>query len=165
MARLAIFTSEEQRLFDSHRHFLILLIGKIFFLSRESSGRTKHFDKLHNKVYFYLMYGYFKATNKFYRRKFHQKDIQLLHRYWAFFFNISDMEEYNERTYRDHRERILTYTGCKKFDQVAVVLITTQINPMIKSHTRPKLMLEHACHILIRHKIEIPRVPYPLHHH
>lgn len=28
---------------------------------------------------------------------------------------------------------------------------------MIKSHTRPKLMLEQACDILIRHKIEIPR--------
>jgi mannitol-1-phosphate/altronate dehydrogenase len=28
---------------------------------------------------------------------------------------------------------------------------------MIKSHTRPKLMLEQACDILIRYKIEIPR--------
>ncbi len=103
------------------------------------------------------MYGYFKATNKFYRRKFHQKDIEFVAAKLGISFNISEMNEYKERTYRDHRERILTYTGCKKFDQTAVDLITMQLNPMIKSHTRPKLMLEQACEILIEHKIEIPR--------
>ena len=157
MARLAIFTSEEQRLFELPPLFNIVDRKRFFFLPESLLEETKHFDKLHNKVYFYLMYGYFKATNKFYRRKFHQKDIEFVAAILGISFNISDLEEYNERTYRDHRERILTYTGCKKFDQAVVVLITTQINPMIKSHTRPKLMLEQACDILIRHKIEIPR--------
>jgi hypothetical protein len=111
MARLAIFTSEEQRLFELPPLFNIVDRKRFFFLPESLLEETKNFDKLHNKVYFYLMYGYFKATNKFYRRKFHQKDIEFVAAILGISFKISDMEEYNERTYRDHRERILTYTG------------------------------------------------------
>lgn len=157
MALLAIFTSEERRLFELPPLFNSVDRKRFFFFPESLLKETKHFGKPHNKVYFYLMYGYFKATNKFYRRKFHQKDIEFVSAKLGISFNISEMNEYKERTYRDHRERILTYTGCKKFDQTAVDLITMQLNPMIKSHTRPKLMLEQACEILIQHKIEIPR--------
>jgi hypothetical protein len=156
VARLTIFTSEERRLFELPPLFNSVERKRFFFLPDSLLEQTKHFDKPHNKVYFYLMYGYFKATNKFYRRKLHKKDIEFVAAKLGISLHISEVGEYKERTYRDHRERILTYTGCEKFDQAAVQLLIAQLKPMIRSHTRPKLMLQQACDVLVRYKIEIP---------
>src|SRR5659263_717826 len=59
MARLAIFTSEEQRLFELPPLFNNVDRKRFFFLPESLLEETKHFDNPHNKVYFYLMYGYF----------------------------------------------------------------------------------------------------------
>lgn len=64
--------------------------------------------------------------------------------------------EYKQRTYRDHRDMILKYSGCKKFDRSAVELLVAQLTPMVRSHSRPKLMFQQACDILIKHKVGIP---------
>jgi hypothetical protein len=40
------------------------------------------------------MYGYFKATNKFYRRRFHQKDIAFIAAKLGVSFAPGEMEEY-----------------------------------------------------------------------
>ena len=101
------------------------------------------------------MYGYFKATNKFYQRKFHQKDIDFVVAKLSITLPESDAE-YKRRTYLNHRETILAYTGCKKFDKTAISLLTDTLTPMIRSHTRPKLILQQVCDFLITHKIEIP---------
>jgi len=156
MARLAIFTSEERRLFEQPPIFNSVDRKRFFFLPESLLEETRHFDKPHNKVYFYLMYGYFKATGKFYRRKFHQKDIDFVAVKLDLSLNLSNLEEYNERTYRDHRQRILNFSGYKKFDSSSTQLLVSQLQPMVRSHMRPKLMLQQACNILANHKIEIP---------
>jgi hypothetical protein len=37
---------------------------------------------------------------------------------------------------------ILAYTGSKKFDHAAVQLLGARLKPMIRSHTRPKVILQ-----------------------
>ena len=155
MARLAIFTTEEKRQFEQPPLFNSVDRKRFFFLPDSLLEWTRHFDKSHNRIYFYLMCGYFKATGKFYRRKFHQKDIEFVAAKLGISLDISRMDEYKERTYRDHRERILAYTGFKKFEQSAAQLLVSQLQPMIRSHMRPKLMLQQACAILTKQKIEI----------
>src|SRR6266700_2602750 len=75
MARQAIFTSEEQKLFSSPPVFNSIERKRYFTFPTGILETARKLDKPHNRVYFLLMYGYFKATNKFYQRKFHQKDI------------------------------------------------------------------------------------------
>jgi Domain of unknown function (DUF4158) len=64
--------------------------------------------------------------------------------------------EYKDRTYLNHRELILRHSGYKRFGPSASELLATQLDPLIRSHTRPKLILQHACEVLVKHKIEVP---------
>lgn len=75
MARLGIFSQEEQRLFNSPPAFNSIERRRYFAFPNGILERAKKLDKPRNRVYFLLMYGYFNATNKFYLGKFHQKDI------------------------------------------------------------------------------------------
>jgi len=54
MASLAIFTSEEQRFFELPPLFNNVDRERFFFLPESLLEEIKHFDKPHNKVYFYL---------------------------------------------------------------------------------------------------------------
>lgn len=155
MARLIIFTPEEQKQFNSPPIFTSVERKRYFTFPTGILDLAKTLEKPHNRVHFLLMYGYFKATNKFYQRKFHQKDFDFVAAKMEE-FSLANRKEYNERTYRDHTRKILDYTGCKKFDQTAVAILIDTLSPMIRSHTRPKLMLQRACETLITHKGEIP---------
>ncbi len=155
MARLGIFTTDEQKIFSTPPLFNSV-DRKRFFAFPSGILETARKLDTHNRIYFLLMYGYFKATNKFYRRKLHQKDIDYISDKLGLTSQTGEMREYKERTYRDHREKVFLYTGCKKFDQAATDLLTAQLNPMVRSHTLPKLILQHACDILTGYKIEIP---------
>ena len=119
-------------------------------------GITKIAQKMdsQNKIYFLVMYGYFKATNKFYTRQFHQKDLDFV----AGKLNITgDVNVgYNRRTYLNHRETILAYCGSKKFTPVIIPSLILQLSPLIRSHTRPKTILFQSCEFLSKQKIEIP---------
>jgi len=50
MARLAIFTSEERRLFELPPLFNSVDRKRFFFLQESLLKETKHFNKPHNKV-------------------------------------------------------------------------------------------------------------------
>src|SRR5438067_11284020 len=109
MARLAIFTTEEQKLFSSPPDFNSIERKRYFTFPSGILEIARKLDKPHNRIYFLLVYGYFKATNKFYLGKFHQKDVD----YVAVKLNIAvgadEAREYKRRTYRNHREIILIY--------------------------------------------------------
>ncbi len=119
-------------------------------------GILKRAQKLtpQNKIRFLVMYGYFKATNKFYVRQFHQKDVDFVATRMNIKIDIGT--EYNKRTYMNHKEAILAYCGCKKFTPAAIRSLLTQLAPLIRSHTRPKTILYQSCELLAKQKIEIP---------
>jgi hypothetical protein len=112
MTPLNILTTAEKKIFESPP----------IFTSRERKkyctfppGIIKRIQKLtpQNKIYFLVMYGYFKATSKFYTRRFHQKDLEFVAEKLGITDNVS--AGYKRRTYLNHRETILTYCGYKKF--------------------------------------------------
>src|SRR5213079_2595621 len=102
MARLAIFTSEEQKQFSSPPVFNSIERKRYFTFPTGILEIVRKLDKPHNKVYFLLMYGYFKATNKFNQRKFHQKDIAYVAGKLNITIRADEAWEYKRRTYRDH---------------------------------------------------------------
>src|SRR5256885_4404262 len=126
MARLAIFTSEEQKLFNAPPVFNSIERKRYFTFPTGILEIARKLDKPHNRIYFLLVYGYFKATNKFYQGKFHQKDVDFVATRLGIVVQGSKVD-YKRRTYRNHRETILAYTGCKKLDATAEQLLATQL--------------------------------------
>src|SRR3954469_13973769 len=77
MIPLNILTIVEKKIFESPPIFTARERKKYFSFP---PGIIKRIQKLtpQNKIYFLVMYGYFKATNKFYTRQFHQKDLDFV---------------------------------------------------------------------------------------
>src|SRR6185312_12057796 len=107
MARLAIFTSEEQKLFSAPPVFNSIERKRYFTFPAGILEIARKLDKPHNRIYFLLIYGCFKATNRFYQGKFHQKDIDFVAARLGVVLQESHAD-YKRRTYRNHREIILT---------------------------------------------------------
>jgi len=112
--------------------------------------------KSHNKVYFLLLYGYFKATNKFFNKGFHQNDIEFIALKLGISLEELGKAEYKRRTYLNHRETILSYCGVTKFTSETASFLLPQLAPLVRSQTRPKTILFQSCQLLIAHKMEIP---------
>src|SRR5271166_1316024 len=154
MTRLVIFTPEEKKLFSSPPVF-------------NSNDRKRHFSfplgilkivnrltKPQNRIFLLVTYGYFKATHKFYNKQVHQKDVMYVAEYFHFAEEIHT-KTYNIRTYSDHKKIILAYLGYKKFDKAAAALVALQLHPLLRAHIRPQAMLQQACEMLTKQKIEI----------
>src|SRR5918996_324171 len=153
MTPLTILTTAEKTIFESPPIFTARDRKKYFSFPQ---GVIKRIQKLtpQNKTYFLVMYGYFKATNKFYTRQFHQKDLNFVTEKFGVPSNVAF--EYKRRTYLNHRETILTYCGYIKFTPATVPSLAAALAPLIRSHTRPKAILYQSCEFLAKQKIEIP---------
>ena len=156
MTPLNILTTAEQKQFNLPPVFTGIDQKRYFTFPADIMTIAKTL-KPHNIVFFLVMYGYFKATNKFYNRKFHQKDIVYVAEKVGVPIEECSAGGYKSRTYLNHRELVLKYTGFAKFDMMALQLLISQLTPLIRSHTKPKLMFQQACKILTKHKIEIPQ--------
>lgn len=148
-----ILTIAEKKVFESPPVFTGRERKKYFTFP---VGITNIAQKLHsqNKIYFLVMYGYFKATNKFYTRQFNQKDIDFVAERLGI-INIGHVE-YNRRTYLNHRKTILAYCGFQKFAIDSISSLAMQLMPLIRSQIRPKVIFLQICETLIKQKIEIP---------
>lgn len=152
MTPLNILTTAEKKIFESPPMFTSRERKKYFIFPQ---GILKRVQKVtpQNKIYFLVMYGYFKASNKFYTRQFHQNDLDFVAERLGI---VSNHTAYNRRTYLNHREIILVYCGYKKFASATVPFLVTALAPLIRSHTRPKAILYQSCEFLTKQKTEIP---------
>jgi hypothetical protein len=87
-----------------------------------------------NQFYFLLILGYFKATNRFFMRQFHQADIEYVERRLGFLPGLIDPDSYDEKaTYHRHQKLILDYLGCREFNEQARQEILQEIRAMVRS--------------------------------
>ena len=114
MTPLNILTTAEQKQFNLPPVFTGIDQKRYFTFPADIMTIAKTL-KPHNIVFFLVMYGYFKATNKFYNRKFHQKDIVYVAEKVGVPIEECSAGKYKSRTYLNHRELILKYTGFAKF--------------------------------------------------
>ncbi len=155
MSLLRIFTPPERDVFESPPLFTSIDRKKYFSFPVGIMNVADGLRTQANKLYFLVMFGYFKATQKFYRHPPHQRDIDFVCQK----LNIvlpEDKDHYKKRTSRRHVEQVLTYCGFKKFDRVAATLLETQMEPLMQSQTQPKIIFQECCDLLRKHKIEIP---------
>ncbi len=155
MTRIVILTPEEKRLFSSPPVFNSNDRKKYFSFPVGILKIVNSLTKPQNRLFFLVTYGYFKATHKFYNKQLHTKDVMYIAEYLHFAEKI-DTKTYKTRTYSDHKKIILAYLGYKKFDTVAIALVSLQLQPLLRSHMRPQAMLQQTCEMLTKQKREIP---------
>jgi len=102
------------------------------------------------------VFGYFKATKRFFSRKFNQKDIAFVARQFGFNLRRIKIDSYDKVTYHRHKKIVLEYYGFREFDEKAKQIVTKEISSIIRSQLRPKLIMIRIIEILMSQKIEIP---------
>ncbi len=148
MPIMKILNSTEQESFENppllngfdRKKFFEFPLGIIRFMK---SLRTPM-----NQVCFLVMFGYFKATRRFFSRRFHQKDIVFVARKLGIAQNQVNIDSYEESTYRRHKKMVIEYYGFREFDEEAKQIVIKEINSMIRSQLKPKLIMLRILEIL-----------------
>jgi hypothetical protein len=156
MPRMRILNSAEQKAFENPPIFSSGDRKKFFNIS---TGIEEIVDTLRtptNKVCFIVMLGYFRATRRFFIRRFHPKDIEFVAKRLAFKFHQIKVGFYNKFLYHRHKKIILEYHGIREFGELEKQTIAREIQSTIRSQLRPKLILLRMLEILASNKIEIP---------
>jgi hypothetical protein len=109
-----------------------------------------------NQICFVLALGYFKATQRFFARQFHEPDAAYVARQLGCFPGVFALQTYDDATARRHRKLILDYLGFQPFDDTAKQALVHESRPLVRSQVRPQVLLCHMLDILARRKTEIP---------
>lgn len=66
------------------------------------------------------------------------------------------MESYSKETFARHQRLILSYFGCRPFDDTGKVFAVSEIAALVRVQFRPKLVLLEIIQVLTRKKIALP---------
>ncbi|MFH0754947.1 MAG: Tn3 family transposase, partial [Candidatus Omnitrophota bacterium] len=110
-----------------------------------------------NKVGFVLLYGYFKATNKFFRAKdFLKSEIDFLCENFHVPSGSIDFSEYEATTLDRHQKIILDLMSCTPFTDETKQLLLQEALELCAGHMRPKVIFSTLVDFLKEKRIEVP---------
>ncbi|KAF0250477.1 MAG: transposase Tn3 family protein [bacterium] len=156
MARMKIFNSLEEETFENPPIFNSVERKKFFDFPTSILDLVTNFKTTTNKIYFLVMFGYFKARRKFFFQKFYPADITWVGEKLKLELNQIDNSTYANETYYRHQKLILDFFNFRKFEQQETEFLKKSISFMVKSQVKPKQILLEIVSLLIREKIEIP---------
>jgi len=151
-----ILTPAEHVKFDTPPHFHSVERKRFFDISQSLDPLLASFRTPTNQMCFVLTLGYFRATNRFFPRQFHDADAAYVAQQLGFLPGVFDLSAYDEATARRHRQVILDYLGFRPFDAHAKQDLIVEIRTMVRSQIRPKIIFLHALDMLARRKTETP---------
>ncbi len=156
MPRMHILTPAEYAVFETPPVFTTLERQRFFDLSPSLEHLLSTFRTPTNQLCFVLTLGYFRATQRFFARQFHDPDAIYVARQLGVLPGMFDLRAYEDPTARRHRQIILDHLGFQAFEEPAKQHLLNEIHPMIRSQARPKAIFLHALDTLARRKTEIP---------
>jgi hypothetical protein len=109
-----------------------------------------------NQVGFVLAYGYFRATKSFFPGRPHERDFEYVCIQLQVPISSVHFEEYAKGTIVRNRQRILEYFGFSEFDRAARMRLEKEIEDMVRSQLKPKLIFYRSVDILIEQKVAVP---------
>jgi len=153
---MTILSSSDCKEFESIPEFNNYDRKKYFFISVQLQEILNTIQIPQNKIYFILMVGYFKCTNKFYTKDFNKKDVKYLCKKLS--INIYDMQHGKnyDQMVSHYKKLIVKHLGYNHYSKSAEQLLKTDVSIMVRAQTRPKLMFIHCVELLRYHKFEIP---------
>lgn len=150
---MRILNTTEQDKFDNPPIFNSHDRKKYFSFPKEIIERSKNFSSQDHKIGFLLTYGYFRASQKFYKpSKFHVRDIQFLTK-----SNDSVSINYPDRTRQRHKKEILHYFGYKRFGRETEACIKSELSKVVQIQLKPKLIFWRCVDLLIKNRTAIPK--------
>ena len=156
MPRPRILSAAEQEAFDNPPAFTAPERKKYIALSEAVRPLVDTLQTPTNRVCFLVTLAYFRATRKFFARQFHPRDVSYAARLLEVEGAEIDVARYAKSRAHHHRAMILELTGWAPFDARARQLLAGHLRPLVRSHSRPKVMFVQAVDTLQRHKIEVP---------
>ncbi len=156
MARMQILKPEERKAFDRPPLLTAAERKKYLRLTETIKRQLAKLRNPHNQVYFFLSLAYFKLNKRFYTQDF--PEIEL--RYAANQLGIDPesvaSNSYDRLTQQRHKQIILEQLGFEAYSKTAEAKILPELQTMIQSQKRPKLVFEHVVESLIRQRVEVP---------
>jgi hypothetical protein len=157
MPRMDILKKAEQKEFDTPPLYNSAERKQNFTFPK---AVIQYADKLRSpttKIAFLVAYGYFKGRNRFYSpTSYHKRDIQ----YVANRYNLLAEEfipsNYLPRTRRYHQLTVLDFFGWLSFDEDSEMVLISEIDSMVSSSLKPKLIFWRCIDFLVSKKIQIP---------
>lgn len=156
MPRMHLLKPEEHRNFDQppvftgseRKHYLTVNAGGQALLDNVQ-GES-------NKVCFPVSLGYFKARKRFYAKRFHEADLHYAASQLNIPFKVVKVESYAKKSFYRHRRLIAEHLGFELYSKASEATILSELQTLIRSQKRPKVILEHLTESLIRQRIEVP---------
>jgi len=156
MPKMRILDNVEEKKFESPPKFNSYERKKFLSFPENIIVQFEKMKVPSKKAFFLLTFGYFKATNKFYPNKYHEKDLKYICQKFSLPFDEIDIHNYERQTYSLHKRIILNYFGFKNFDKNIEPLVQSEINPLVRSHIKTREIFHAAVEFLVKSKIEIP---------
>jgi len=146
----------EHAAFDTPPVFTNAERQRFFALSHSLDTLLRSFRTPTNQICFVLALGYFKATQRFFARQFHEPDATYVARQLGCFPGVFALQTYDDATARRHRKLILDHVGFQPFDDTTQQVLVHESRPLVRSQAHPQVILCHMLDILARRKTEIP---------
>ena len=156
MSQIKILSDLERRAFDNPPKFTSIDRKRFFDVP---VGLKKVIDKLRtptNRVCFLAVAGYFRASKRFYARKFNDEDIIYISKKLLVDHQQVDVGIYDKETFQRHKKLVLEYFGFREFNFFVREELRLEIGILLRSQKRPKLILEHIVESILRQRIAIP---------
>ena len=157
MPRMRILNAVEQHDFDSPPLFNSLQRKKYFNFSDTLYRMVAGLRAPAHQVGFLISCGYFQATKKFYPAKeFHSRDIDYVANKLGLSIELVVLEDYNARTRQKHQQTILKFYGYRAFDSKVKDFLVEEIDVMVRSQLKPRLIFWRCVDLLIGEKVQLP---------
>ena len=156
MPRMNILSSLEKEACDTPPHFSGVERKKYFELPAIIWQLVKNLRSPTNQVRFALAYGYFRATKCFFPGAPHQRDLEYVCRQLRIPISSIHLEHSAKAAHSRNRQQILAHFGFSEFDKTVRDALQTEIEVMVRSHLKPRLIFYRAIDILIEQKVALP---------
>ena len=156
MPRMNILNSLEREAYDTPPELNSVERKKYFDLSQNLTRIVEILRNPTNRVCFVLACGYFRTAKRFFMGPLHQRDIDYVCAHLEIPTTGIDANTYHRATAMRHRRLILVHYGFKEFDSKARQILKKEIEAMVNSQLKPRLIFFRTVDILIEQKVSPP---------
>jgi len=157
MPRMDILNALEREDFDTPPEFTSVERKVHFTFPLVILKRAEQLRTPTNQVCFLLASGYFRAAKQFYAPKtFRPRDIEYVGRTLGHDPQHVQPHAYDKQTTLRHQQWILDAYGFQPFGPKAERLLCREVDDMVRSQLKPKLIFYRAIDLLIREKTAVP---------
>ncbi|MBV9224625.1 MAG: DUF4158 domain-containing protein [Acidobacteriaceae bacterium] len=156
MPRMKVLNALEEETFEMPPIFNTAERKRYFTLPAGLDELVEMLRTPTNKVCFILAVGYFRSRRKFFPQCFRQADVEFVAARLGASSDAVDLNGYDRATSMRHQQAIGEFFGYRKFGDDAQLRLRREISSLVRSQTRPRLILLEAVQSLVRQKTVIP---------